>query len=59
MHDQFLIHELGARRVRWRYDDPSGVPDVGLSPVRSAGRPVVPATESRFRIRRPAGPKAA
>ena len=26
MHD-LLIHELGARRVHWRYDDPSGVPD--------------------------------
>jgi hypothetical protein len=59
MHDQFLIHELGARRVHWRYDDPSGLPEHDTRAVRAAGRPVLPATESRFRIRRSGAPKAA
>ena len=48
MHD-LLIHELGARRVHWRYDDPSGIPDtasrVPAKPIRSAG-------ETRVRVRR-------
>ena len=39
MHD-LLIHELGARRMHWRYDDPSGVPDIDARTVRGVGRPV-------------------
>jgi hypothetical protein len=49
------MHDLGARRIHWRYDDPSGVPDV---PVRSAGTPVRAAGELR-RVRRQMSPKAA
>lgn len=39
-----LLHELGARRIHWRYDDPAGVPDL---PARRGGRPVVAASELR------------
>jgi hypothetical protein len=56
--NDLLIHELGARRVHWRYDDPSGVTDIGMRVVRSDGRTIPVATESRFRIRRGATPKA-
>ena len=55
MYDLVRLHELGARRIHWRYDDPSGVTDV---PVRSAGVPVRTAGELR-RVRRSATPKAA
>jgi hypothetical protein len=58
MHD-LLLHELGARRVHWRYDDPSGIADVDARTVRGAGRPAPAAIESRLRIRRRATPKAA
>ena len=57
--NDLLIHELCARRVHWRYDDPSGVADFGTRTVRSAGRTIPVPTESRFRIRRRATPKAA
>jgi hypothetical protein len=55
MHDLWL-HELGARRVHWRYDDPSGVPEL---PSRSTGRPIRSAGEVRLRVRRAMNPKAA
>jgi len=54
MHD-LRLHELGARRVHWRYDDPSGLPD---APVRDGGLPVRTAGELR-RVRRTTSPKAA
>lgn len=55
--NDLLLHELGARRVHWRYDDPSGLPattraDHGALPVRSAG-------EIRGRVLRAIRPKAA
>ncbi len=50
-----LLHELGARRIHWRYDDPSGVSEL---PVRTSGTPVRAAGELR-RVRRNASPKAA
>jgi hypothetical protein len=53
MHD-LLIHELGARRVHWRYDDPSGVPDVSGRGGRATGRPVRSAGELRLSARRAA-----
>ena len=49
------LHELGARRIHWRYDDPSGLPDL---PVRSVGMPVRVAGEVR-RVRTHVSPKAA
>jgi hypothetical protein len=58
MHD-LLIHELGARRVHWRYDDPSGLPDVPPRDDRGASRGIRPARELRLRVRRAASPKAA
>jgi hypothetical protein len=58
MHD-LIVHELAARRVHWRYDDPSGMADVDARPSRAAGRPIPVATESRFRLRRRVTPKAA
>ena len=57
MHD-LLIHELGARRVHWRYDDPSGLPDAPERALRGGARPVHSAGELRLRIRRVASPKA-
>ena len=35
MNDLFL-HDLGSKRIHWRYDDPSGIPD---APVRGSGKP--------------------
>ena len=58
MHD-LLIHELGARSIHWRYDDPSGLPDAPLRGGRDAGRPVRSAGELRLRSRRRRFPKAA
>ncbi len=58
MHD-LLIHELGARRTHWRYDDPSGLPDVPASGVRGGGRPVHSAGELRLSARRAARPETA
>lgn len=55
MHD-LLLHELGARRITWRYDDPSGVPDL---PARRGGRPVLAASELRAAARRRLTPKEA
>jgi hypothetical protein len=52
--NELLLHDIGARRVHWRYDDPSGVSD---APVRIAGRPIRSA--GAFRVRRAATPKAA
>ena len=54
MHD-LLIHELGARRIHWRYDDPSGVPETG---ARVDGKPVRAARDLRIRIGRRAFPRA-
>ena len=47
--NDLLIHELGARRVHWRYDDPSGVPERGS---RVDGKPIRAAREVRIRIGR-------
>jgi len=58
MHD-LLIHELGARSIHWRYDDPSGIADVPTRGVRGAERPVHSAGELRLRSRRRRFPKAA
>ncbi|HKI91105.1 MAG TPA: hypothetical protein VJ986_02285 [Gaiellaceae bacterium] len=58
MQDLF-IHELGARRVRWTYDDPSGVPDGPSVGRRIAGERIPPLGETRIRLRRPSTPKAA
>lgn len=60
MHD-LLIHELGARRIHWRYDDPSGVPDLPGGSVRGASRTVRPAADVRAprSVRRFAPPRAA
>ena len=55
MQDLLRLHELGARRIHWRYEDPSGIAEM---PVRSTGTPVRAAGEFR-RIRRHATPKAA
>ena len=44
--NDLLIHELGARRVHWLYDDPSGVAE---APARIAGRPARTAGEIRLR----------
>ena len=44
-----LLHELGARRVHWRYDDPSGVSEPGS---RVDGKPLRAAREIRIRIGR-------
>jgi hypothetical protein len=58
MHD-LLIHELGARRIHWRYDDPSGLPDTPPRDDRGAVRRIRAAGELRLRARRTANPKAA
>ena len=58
MHD-LLTHELGARRVHWRYDDPSGVTDAPSAARRVPGERIPFAGEARIRVRRPATPKAA
>ena len=58
MHNLLLherLHDLGAGRIHWRYDDPSGLPDL---PVRSVGMPVRVAGEVR-RVRTHVSPKAA
>lgn len=58
MHD-LQLHDLGARRVHWRYDDPSGVPDPAADPIRVAGRPVRGLVGAiRLHGRRPLTPKA-
>jgi len=51
--NDLLIHELGARRIHWRYDDPSGVSE---APARLRGRR---AGEIRVRSRRRLTGKAA
>ncbi|HVS86424.1 MAG TPA: hypothetical protein VHD91_12420 [Gaiellaceae bacterium] len=33
MHE--YLHDLGTKRIHWRYDDPSGLPD---SPSRVTGK---------------------
>ena len=48
MHD-LLLHELGARRVHWRYDDPSGISEPGSRVDR---KPPRAARETRIRIGR-------
>jgi len=58
MHN-LQIHELGARSVRWRYDDPSGLPDALPAGGGRAGRPIRSAGEVRARVWRLATPKAA
>jgi hypothetical protein len=58
MHD-LLIHELGARRIHWRYDDPSGLPDAPVRGVRGAGRPLHSAGELRLRTPRNPSPRTA
>ena len=58
MHD-LLIHELGARRLHWRYDDPSGVSDPPSAARRIAGERIPFAGETRIRVRRPSTWKAA
>jgi hypothetical protein len=58
MHD-LIVHQLGARRVHWRYDDPSGVTDADSRVVHAAGRTIPVAAESRFRVRPRTTPKAA
>jgi hypothetical protein len=58
MHD-LLIHELGARRIHWRYDDPSGLPDLPARGGAGAVRPPRAAGELRLAVRRLASPKAA
>jgi hypothetical protein len=57
MHD-LLIHELGARRVHWRYDDPNGLPDTLPAGGRGAGRPIRSAGEVRARVWQLTTPKA-
>jgi hypothetical protein len=53
-------YDLGARRVHWHYDDPSGVPDLGLEADGVAGRPIQQLVgELRVRARRLLTPKAA
>ena len=58
MHD-LLIHELGAGRIHWRYDDPSGLPELSARGARGSGRPVRSAGELRLRLGASASPKAA
>ena len=59
MHD-LLIHELGTRRVHWRYDDPSALSELAGHGDRDAsGRPVRAAAELRVRSRRFANPRMA
>jgi hypothetical protein len=55
VQDLLRLHELGARRIHWRYDDPSGIADV---PVRTSGTLIRAAGELR-RARRTATPKVA
>jgi hypothetical protein len=57
--NDLTIHALGARRIRWRYDDPSGLPDLPARTIRAGGFPVHPAGEHRVRALRPLNPKAA
>ena len=56
MHD-LLIHELGARHVRWCYDDPSGVPDASTTARRIVGERVPLPREARLRMRLTTTPK--
>ncbi|HET7572069.1 MAG TPA: hypothetical protein VFJ77_05295 [Gaiellaceae bacterium] len=47
--NDLLLHELSARRVHWRYDDPSGVAESGS---RIDAKPVRAAHDVRVRVGR-------
>jgi len=47
MHE--YLHDFGAKRIHWRYDDPSGLPE---TPPRVTGKPLERAAgELRVRSR--------
>ena len=50
MHE--YLHDFGAKRIHWRYDDPSGVPDLPSRVRPGKGAPRA-AGEIRVRSRSP------